>query len=143
MKQVTALREFIRFEVLGRPQPQGSIRSFILSGNRAVLTSDNKQLKPWRQAAGWMAKFAMQGKQILPRSVPVILHVTYYLRPPTALPKRITKHLTKPDLDKLLRACFDACSGIVWTDDSQVFKSDQEKQYGLPERTEFIVEVIE
>ena len=135
--------EFILFEVLGRPQPQGSIQSFRLADGRPVITSDNKDLKPWRQAAGWMAKHAMQGKHMLPRTEPVSIHVEFYLRPPKSLPKRIAYHLTKPDLDKMLRACLDAMTGIVFTDDSQVFKASVEKHYGLPERTEIIVEVLE
>ncbi len=38
----------VKFTVYGRPVPQGSTRSFIPKGwTRAVITTDNKKLKPW------------------------------------------------------------------------------------------------
>ena len=51
----------ISFVVHGRPQPQGSAKAFIPRGwNRAVITTDNKNLKPWRQDVSASAIIAMR-----------------------------------------------------------------------------------
>lgn len=49
---------------------------------------------------------------------PVSLTVTFYLPKPQR-PKH-ERHITKPDLDKLVRGVCDALTGIVWADDAQV-----------------------
>ena len=46
--------EKISFTVLGRAEPQGSVRAFMIAG-KPRLTSDNKKMKPWRQQVGFMA----------------------------------------------------------------------------------------
>ena len=58
------------------------------------------------------------------------LTVRFYLPRPKSLPKRVTEHTKKPDLDKLLRAVLDACTtGGVWRDDSQVATIHARKVY--------------
>lgn len=41
-----------------------------------------------------------------------------------------TKHTKIPDVDKLTRAVADAMKGVIWKDDSQVWKEDICKTYG-------------
>ena len=51
----------VEFTVHGTPQPQGSAKAFIPKGwKRAIITSDNRSLKPWRQDVSAMASEAMQ-----------------------------------------------------------------------------------
>lgn len=39
-------------------------------------------------------------------------------------------HTSKPDLDNLIKGCFDAANTIVWQDDNQVVKCNAMKIYG-------------
>ena len=41
-----------------------------------------------------------------------------------------TNKVTRPDVDKLLRAVLDAITGIVFMDDSQVVKAEASKVFG-------------
>lgn len=132
----------ISFTVLGTPVPQGSMRSFIPKGwNRAVITTDNTRLKPWRQELGTSALIAMREAkaEILPRPVPVQVVANFYFAKPKSAKKTITAKTTKPDLDKLARSLMDSMSGIVFEDDSQVVLCCLAKCFGLPERTEIKV----
>tara|TARA_Y100000034_G_scaffold122661_1_gene168417 strand:- start:562 stop:1041 length:480 start_codon:yes stop_codon:yes gene_type:complete len=37
-------------------------------------------------------------------------------------------HATKPDIDNLLKSTFDACNGLLWSDDSQIARLDTIKR---------------
>lgn len=78
---------------------------------------------------------------MLPRGVAVDLTCTFYFAKPKSAKKRVVDHLTKPDWDKLARAIGDSMSGTVYTDDSQVRRGVVEKQFGLPERVEILIEI--
>lgn len=119
----------VTFRVYGVPAPQGSMRAFVRPGmKRAILTSDNTQVKPWRAlvsaaAAGVCPALAF------PRGVPVAIEGTFYVPRPASAPRRVTHPTKKPDLDKLLRALGDALTGIVWQDDSQVVRIAMQKDF--------------
>ena len=138
----------IQFIVFGLPQSQGSIKSFVPKGSsKAVLTSDNSKLKPWRQDVGWLAKEAMNkaGMRLCERPGAIRLEAVFYFPRPKAQKKAIFK-TTKPDQDKLLRALCDALSGICYEDDAQVARSCVEKCFvNLSEspRTEVTVSVLD
>jgi Holliday junction resolvase RusA-like endonuclease len=132
----------ITFTVHGTPQPQGSTKAFIPKGwKRAVLTSDNKRLRPWRQDLSFIAQEAMTKAGAELTEGPVEVAVTFYFARPKSLKKAVTEKTTKPDLDKLLRGLLDSLTGIVYRDDAQVVRSAQRKEFGLPERAEVLVEI--
>ena len=58
----------------------------------------------------------MRGRALFDEAVSV--NILFYLQAPKK-PKS-TQHITKPDLDKLIRCAKDALTGIVWHDDAQV-----------------------
>jgi Holliday junction resolvase RusA-like endonuclease len=65
---------------------------------------------------------------------------------PQSLPKRVTAHVKKPDVDKLSRCLLDSLKGVVWTDDSQVIVLSARKYYadaGSMPRAEIVVEAAE
>lgn len=130
----------IEFVVLGKPEPQGSIRAFMVGG-KPRLTSDNSKLKPWRQQVG-MTALSLRGDFFASRNQPVKLMVTFYLKPPQKLPKGRTGPTAKPDIDKLIRSVSDALTAILWADDAQVVEIHAHKVYGTPEATKISVEVI-
>lgn len=125
----------ITFHVYGVAQPQGSAQAFIPKGwTRAIVTSDNKKNKPWRQVVAAAAQAAVQQQRwaFAGKGVPVQLRVTFRLPRPKAIKAKDVPHLTKPDLDKLIRSCCDALTGIVFKDDSQVNEIITAKVYAKP-----------
>lgn len=129
----------ISFTVYGRPQPQGSTRSFIKSG-RIVTTSANPALKPWR---GQVTLAAIEHREDrMPSEGPVRITARFFFSPPRTMPKDRRGMTTKPDVDKLLRSVCDAMTGVLYLDDSQVTEARVVKEYGIPERAEIEVEYL-
>lgn len=116
----------VLFFVNGKPQPQGSTRAF-MTGGKPVITSANKNLKDWRTL---VALTAMGHAKMYDGPVEVILH--FYLPRPASLPKKVTKHVKRPDIDKLARACLDSLTGVFFKDDSQVVALECYKDYAKP-----------
>lgn len=134
----------IRFTVYGRPIPQGSIRSFRHKTTGAIVsTSDNKNLKPWRQQISGAAMEATKSypQPVFGEHVPVEVTLRFYYSRPKSARKR-PGMTTKPDLDKTLRACLDALTGIAFADDAQVIEFHCRKVYLSqgPERCEFEIQ---
>jgi len=122
----------IEFEVHGKPQPQGSAKAFIPKGwNRAVITSDNKTLKPWRQDVSQVAQQAMRGASAT--ESPVSVSVTFRFARPRSVKASVAHKTTKPDVDKLLRSILDSMTGIVFRDDAQVVCLVGQKEFSAVE----------
>lgn len=127
----------IRFTVYGKPVPQGSSKAFyVKSIGRAVITSDNKRLKPWRQQVTDTA-MSLQGDAI-PDDKPVEVVLDFYFARPKSAKKRIGMTV-KPDIDKLIRAILDGIMGVLFRDDSQVVSVVARKHYADQERVEIQV----
>jgi Holliday junction resolvase RusA-like endonuclease len=132
----------LEITVLGKPEPQGSTKAFIPKGwNRAVITTDNRKLKPWRQDVATLAQIEMAATGHEVTSGPVAVHMVFYFAKPKSASKKVVHKTTKPDADKLVRGIFDALTGIVFADDSQVVDHSAKKLFGLPERAE--IQVVE
>jgi Holliday junction resolvase RusA-like endonuclease len=154
----------VSFAVEIKPQPQGSIQSFILPNKeavesaaktirispnlslagiigliteackkvRAILTSDNTNLKAYRREVSRGAADAMlkAGAEMAEKHVPVAMAVDFtFLKPPSVTKKRV-EMTVRPDIDKCLRSCLDACTGVLWLDDAQVIAIATRKRYG-------------
>lgn len=110
----------IAFVVSGIPATKGSARAVkSRSTGRPVLLAsasgkNARAQKSWAHAVGWAARQAMAGRP--PIAGPVEVRCVFWL------PKAKTSKLETPrgDLDKLLRATWDAMTGIVFVDDVQV-----------------------
>jgi crossover junction endodeoxyribonuclease RusA len=134
----------LNFTVFGTPQPQGSTRAFIPKGwNRPVLTSDNSKLKPWRQQVSGTAKSEMESRGLNLCIGAVRLKAEFFFERPKSLKKAIMQKVTRPDVDKLLRALGDSLTGIVFKDDSQICECMVLKKFGTPSRVEVTVESME
>lgn len=46
-----------------------------------------------------------------------------------------TRHTKRPDVDNLQKFLKDCCNGLIWRDDSQVFRVEAEKSYSLAPET--------
>ncbi len=105
----------VAFFVPGKPAPQGSKRHV----GRGILVESSKEVGPWRERVALAAHNAMAGRSVADGAVSVIL---YFILPrPKSAPKSRTPAAVKrPDLDKLVRACLDAITDVIISDDSQV-----------------------
>lgn len=139
-------RGVVRFVVPGVAEPQGSTRGFLVRG-RVRITSDNRKLKSWRLDAILCAQEALRGRP--PVAGPVSVRLVFDFPRPQGhfgkrglLPSAPAQKVTKPDLDKLVRAVLDALTqaGVV-RDDSQVVSLFARKTFGAGGQT--AVEVVE
>jgi len=123
-------------DVLGIPVPQGSKR--VVRGH--LIDVNQAKLRDWRQLVGQACQQAGHFYH-----GPVVVGFDFYLPRPKGhfgqgRNARILKAsspdfpATKPDLDKLIRACLDAMSGIVFRDDSQVTALIASKFYAHEEQ---------
>lgn len=114
--------------IAGLPAPQGSKRH--VGGGRMVESS--KKVAPWREAVVNAIHERHDGPwPLFPRRMPLSVALTFTLPAPLSLPKtRPSWPSKKPDLDKLVRATFDAIttSGL-WVDDSQATDISARKTY--------------
>jgi len=128
----------IEFTVLGKAEPQGSTKAFMVKG-RPRITSANPKMKPYRQEVGQTALATRAALGIhnvwAGRHVPVVVHYEYYFAKPKSVPKGRGCPSVKPDIDKLIRSTTDALTGILYADDGQIIGVTATKYYGLPERT--------
>lgn len=130
----------LRFRVYGKPAPQGSKRYM----GKGVSIESSKALAPWREAVKYAALQAHpHSSGVVFAAGPLLVNVTFHLARPKAH-YRTGKHATelrdtaplyvarKPDIDKLLRATFDAISDAgLWMDDSQAASVNCRKVFSL------------
>ncbi len=117
----------IQFVVYGSPLPKGSAKAFIPKGwTRAVITSSTKGLKDWERKIASAAQAVADGTLLMG---PVHLTIAFLLQRPVSLPKKVTHHTKRPDLDKLVRGATDALTGVIWKDDAQVIEIRAYKSY--------------
>lgn len=128
----------LEFTVVGIATPKGSGRAVLSrSTGRAIFKPDNPKTKGWQSTIAATAAIALQRPEYADcRFIdgPVVFSAVFYLPRPKRLLGRRTAalavpHVTKPDLDKLVRAAKDALTGVVWTDDSQVTDVIARKRY--------------
>lgn len=136
----------ISFIVYARPEPQGSAKGFVING-RAIVTSANKKLKPYRQELTHTAQVALReaGLQapFAAKHVPVSVSFHFFLQKGDSVPKKRRFPSVKPDLDKLIRSTADSLTGIMYHDDGQIVELRVNKDYGVPERAEITVRFME
>lgn len=131
----------ISFTVQGQPVAQGSKVAYMPKGAKRpiLMETARERLKPWRTQIAAAAREEMRGEPPTHMPVRVCLYFTFQ-RPKghygTGKNGGVVKessprwHATKPDADKLARACLDAMTGIAYRDDSQVAGLTVEKVYG-------------
>lgn len=118
----------MRIDVIGTPIPQGSKTAYV-RGGRAVLVEANKKLPLWRKTVQDAAREAFVGELL---SSPVSVEITFFMPRPKN-PKWADLPASKPDLDKLIRAVFDALTGIVWVDDALAVSVEAHKFWAVDE----------
>ena len=121
-------RARLSFDVVGVPLPQGSMRAFVPKGwNHAVVTHKRgPDLRQWRALVAEAAGRAGQGVVF---DGAIRLTLDFRLVRSKSLPRRVTEHVKKPDLDKLCRAILDALEGVLYVSDSHVVAVHATKRY--------------
>lgn len=122
------MTEQIQFVVRGTSVPQGSGKPFV-AGGRAYLATKTPNLVAWRQAV------ADEARKVAPPSLldgAVWVSCYFAFEPPKSRRKQGMTHYQRPDVDKLLRAVLDACTGVIWHDDAQVCHLVGHKVYLSP-----------
>jgi Holliday junction resolvase RusA-like endonuclease len=143
----SALPLHVEFFVPGNPAPGGSKKGFYNKKlNRVLMVPDSEKTKPWMAVISACAMEAVRNPQTGKGTVlcdPVLLWIEFRLARPKSH-YRSGKHASelkpdaprfstsKPDTTKLVRALEDACTGIVWHDDSQVAMQNIVKRYADP-----------
>lgn len=130
------MEELLTFTVRGTPGPQGSKRHV---GKGRMIESSAK-VAPWRAAVESSARQAVRaavklsGARWVPYPGAVLVVVTFTLRRPVSIPKRVIHHTKYPDVDKLLRSTGDAMVlAQVLGDDAQIVTVISTKLYvGAP-----------
>jgi crossover junction endodeoxyribonuclease RusA len=111
----------IVFEVEGTPRPQGSKRHV----GRGIMVESSKYVAEWRSWVRLRAANAFKGLHPLVGAVQVNVAFCFDRPQSHSTTKGVrsnapTYKVTKPDIDKLLRAVLDAMTGVCFADDSQV-----------------------
>lgn len=122
----------MQFTAYGKPEPQGSNKAYVnRRTGRPIVTSDNPNLKDWRQQVG-MAAQAAPGYTGALIEGPVEVSATFHLNRPKSRPRRAQYPDRRPDLDKLARGLLDAITGVLIRDDAQVCALLVHKRYAGP-----------
>jgi crossover junction endodeoxyribonuclease RusA len=121
---------FLVLDVSGLPVPQGSMKTWMHKG-KPIVTSASKGLKEWRNLVALQASLSMQGRAPIPkRTHAVEITLAFHMpRPGSGVPKSQKAPRSRPDLDKLVRAVFDALTGVAFQDDSQATQLRASKTY--------------
>ncbi len=120
----------LKFDVAGMPVTQGSKRLVNRNTNYAHIIDDNdKRLAPWRALVSHEAHLATAaGGGMFLKKTAICLVITFILPRPASDPKRRFP-VTKPDLDKLVRAVKDSLTKVAYWDDSQVVEMHVIKRF--------------
>jgi len=119
------------FYIRGLPVPKGNHKAFIIrtkTGQQMTRITD----KAGKVLVHWENAIAVEAEKFVetPVSNGVEVHLRFYLPRPkyhftskgTPSKQYTDTHTKKPDLDKLIRALFDALTGIVYLDDAQIYQ---------------------
>lgn len=100
-----------------------------------VMTYTPRETKSYEQSVRTLAQCAMMGKSMLEGPVRVTISAYFQHKTKTGY------HISRPDLDNIVKAILDGLNGTVFADDSAVAVLVATKQYG-EERVEVMVENV-
>ncbi len=133
----------ISFFVPGTPKPQGSKRGYVNrhTGQIAIVEAGGQAFADWRGDVKRFAVDTMLGRP--PLTGPVGVYLTFRLARPKSHPKTKTTYpVARPDLDKLVRAVFDALTSVCFADDAQITQLIARKRWATDSTPGVYVEVF-
>lgn len=113
----------------GKAAPKGSRVAGITKTGVRFNREANPAVAVWMKHAKATLTRLAADRQHEPwdKTQPLVVEVTFYVERPK---KPTYSYPPRGDVDKLARAVLDACTGIVWDDDSQVTDLSATKDYG-------------
>lgn len=133
------------FFIPGLPAPGGSkVYRGRSSDGRAILVDSSKRAPAWKDSVATHAIQTMNGSPVIAKGVPLVCDFEFIMPRPQShyrtgkhagelKPWAVdAKHVKVPDTLKLQRPTEDAMTGIVWTDDAQLWKQSATKRYAMP-----------
>jgi Holliday junction resolvase RusA-like endonuclease len=124
----------IQFTIPGAPVAKGRGRTAVVNGHGHVYTPQKT-----RDAEMTLTARAMQFRPPEPLTGALHLSVAFVLPIPASWSrvKRATPphHVSRPDLDNLVKLTKDALSGAYWLDDRQIVSLTARKGYGAVPHT--------
>ena len=125
-----------RYTIIGNPIPQGRPRFY----NRGRFTGCYDPEISKNAKHDIRMQLLAQNPIKLDGPLKIVLH--FHLKRPKSLPKRITYHIKKPDIDNLIKLLLDALRDICWHDDNQIVELIARKDYGEDLRTEITISEV-
>ena len=134
------LKPITSFQVLGAPVGKG--RPKFARRGAFVTAYTPEKTKAYEALVQFAATKAMRGNP--PCAGAVQINMNIYIEPPKSWSKikrnsallGDIKPSSKPDIDNIIKGIFDACNGIVYDDDKQIFSLSVIKSYGESARVE-------
>jgi Holliday junction resolvase RusA-like endonuclease len=114
---------------VGKARPRFSRR-----GNK-VVTFTPRETQIYEQNIKSLAQVAMLGKNMLEGPVKVTIKAYFSHK------KKTGWHVSRPDLDNVVKAILDGLNGVVFADDASVAQLVASKEYG-DERVEVQIENV-
>lgn len=122
-------------EIVVEGEPKGKGRPRFTRTGHAYTPA---RTRDYEELIAARARQAMDGRQPIPKGVPVRMTILAVFGVPVSWPKKrrtaalqgVMHHTHKPDLDNVQKAVCDALNGIAYEDDSQIVKVNVEKVYG-------------
>ena len=117
----------MKFEarIYGLPVAQGRPRAAKLPSGQ-IRVYDPQKSRDWKRTVMAQA-LAVKPERLLAGALEGELD--FYLPRPQSAPKRIVYPAKRPDIDNLLKACFDALRGLAFSDDAQIVSLRVAKHY--------------
>lgn len=126
--------EPVAFTVPGQPVGKGRPRIGRVAGNARMFTP--AKTASYESTVKLFASLAMAGRPLIEGAVRVHLHIACQIPASWSQKKQASAvaggvlPTTKPDVDNVEKALFDAMNGVVWKDDVQVVSVTKDKRYG-------------
>lgn len=109
------------------PVPQGRPRFTVMGKHvKAYDPAKSKKYKMQLKKTAWRIMIHNIWQRI--DNAPISMNLIFVLPRPKR-PKNKDYHITKPDLDNLVKAVKDALNGIAYADDSQITELKATKRY--------------
>ena len=137
-------KKLIKFVVDGEPKGKGRPR-FRRFGNFIQTYTDAKTKSLETNIRNTYLKYGFDSN--LEENIPVDIDIKFYMPIPKSLSEKKKKelidqpHTRKPDVDNMLKSVYDGLNKAAFADDSQIYKSSNEKLYSLYPRTEVILKI--
>lgn len=133
----------ICFTVYGQPVAKARARAFLRNGHISHYTPDKTVC--YENLVALAASEAMQ--KIPPLQSPIKLTLSAFLAIPKSwrAKKQVAAatgqlpHITRPDLDNIVKAVKDGLNGVAWQDDAQVVVCNAKKHYGVQPRVDIVI----